>query len=44
MEKALKVINDLEKAGVIGKYAIGGVIGAMFYAEPTATIMPAAHF
>jgi len=37
MEKTLKVINDLEREGVIGKYAIGGAIGAMFYAEPTAT-------
>jgi hypothetical protein len=37
MEKTLQVINDLEKEGVIGKYAIGGAIGVMFYSEPAAT-------
>jgi hypothetical protein len=37
MHNTLQVINDLEKDGVIGKYAIGGAIGAMFYSEPTAT-------
>jgi len=37
MDKTLRIINDLEKEGTIGKYAIGGAIGAMFYAEPAAT-------
>ena len=29
MEKTLRVINELESAGIIGKYAIGGAIGAI---------------
>jgi hypothetical protein len=37
LDKTLEVINSLEKDGVIGKYAIGGAIGAMFYTEPSAT-------
>jgi len=37
MDKTLQVINGLEKDGIIGKYAIGGAIGAMFYSEPAAT-------
>lgn len=37
MEKTLKVINELEKRGVIERYAIGGGIAALFYTEPTLT-------
>jgi len=37
MDKTLTVINELEAEGVIGRYAIGGAIGLMFYVEPTAT-------
>lgn len=37
MEKALKVLNRLEADGVIGRYAIGGAMAAVFYAEPTMT-------
>lgn len=37
MKNTLKVINSLEETGIIGKYAIGGAIGVIFYAEPTAT-------
>ncbi len=37
LDKTLAVINGLEKDGVIGKYAIGGAIGAIFYTEPAAT-------
>ena len=37
MDKALAVINELERDGVIRKYAIGGAIGAMFYVEAVAT-------
>lgn len=37
MEKALKVINDLLKQGIIKKYAIGGGIAAIFYMEPILT-------
>ena len=37
MEKALAVINQMQADGVIGKYAIGGAVGAFFYIEPSAT-------
>ena len=37
MEAALQVLNDLERDGVIGRHAIGGAVGAIFYAEPFAT-------
>jgi hypothetical protein len=36
-QAALKVINEMQGAGVIGKYAIGGAVAATFYIEPTAT-------
>jgi len=34
MEKTLQVLNDLERAGVVRHYAIGGAMGATFYIEP----------
>ena len=37
MKETLEVINKMQEAGVIGKYAIGGAIGATFYLEPTST-------
>ncbi len=37
MEKTLQVLNDIERDGVIGRYAIGGAVGAIFYVEPFAT-------
>lgn len=37
MEKTLEVINRMEAEGVIGRYAIGGAVGAIFYVEPFAT-------
>jgi hypothetical protein len=37
MEQTLRIINELERDGVIGRYAIGGAFGVMFYAEPVAT-------
>lgn len=33
MEKALKVINEMKRTGIIDDYAIGGGIGTMFYTE-----------
>ena len=36
-QTALKVVNEMQAAGVIGKYAIGGAVAATFYIEPTAT-------
>jgi hypothetical protein len=37
LEKTLAVINTLESEGIIGRYAIGGAIGLLFYAEPALT-------
>ncbi|MBE7558899.1 hypothetical protein HS125_08100 [bacterium] len=37
MERAIRVLNELEKAGVIARYAIGGAVGAIFYMEPFLT-------
>ena len=50
MEKTLAVINQLEQAGLIERYAIGGAIAATRYIEPVQTfdldifvILPASH-
>ena len=37
MERTLQVLNDLEREGVISRYAIGGAVGAFFYMEPVLT-------
>ncbi|MFZ2053864.1 MAG: hypothetical protein WAU81_06665 [Candidatus Aminicenantales bacterium] len=37
MDKALKVIRDLHKSGLIQAYAIGGGIAATYYIEPILT-------
>ncbi len=37
MEKTLQVLNDLERAGVVSRYAIGEAMGATFYVEPVLT-------
>ncbi|MBM3326972.1 MAG: hypothetical protein FJY65_08345 [Calditrichaeota bacterium] len=37
MERTLQILNDLVETGVIKGYAIGGAIGAFFYAEPVTT-------
>jgi hypothetical protein len=38
IKAALDVINAMQSAGVIGRYAIGGAVAATFYLEPAATI------
>ena len=38
MKATLAVINQMQADGVIGKYAIGGAVGATFYLEPSATL------
>jgi hypothetical protein len=38
LKKTLAVINDMQAAGVIGRYAIGGAVGATFYLEPVRTV------
>ena len=37
MEKTIKILNQLESGGFIGRYAIGGAMAATFYAEPLLT-------
>ena len=37
MEKTLRVLNDLERASVVSRYAIGGAMAATFYVEPVLT-------
>jgi hypothetical protein len=38
VKQTLEVINQMQADGVIGKYAIGGAVGATFYLEPSATL------
>jgi hypothetical protein len=38
MKVTLEAINRMQADGVIGKYAIGGAVGATFYLEPAATL------
>jgi hypothetical protein len=38
VKKTLELINQMQADGVIGKYAIGGAVGATFYLEPAATL------
>ena len=37
MEATLQVLNELEREGIITRYAIGGAVGAIFYMEPFLT-------
>src|SRR3990172_12706791 len=37
MEQTLSVLNALEREGILGRYAIGGAMGATFYTEPVLT-------
>lgn len=38
LEGVLLALRDLESAGVIQRFAIGGAVGATFYLEPAATV------
>lgn len=38
MKDTFQVINEMQRDGVIDKYAIGGAVGATFYLEPAATL------
>jgi hypothetical protein len=38
LKATLEAINQMQADGVIGKYAIGGAVGATFYLEPAATL------
>lgn len=37
MEKTLRVVNKMQTNGIIGRYAIGGAVAAVFYIEPFTT-------
>ena len=37
MQKALAILNELESAGLVGRYAIGGAMAGFFYAEAVVT-------
>ena len=37
MKRTIEVLNELEKEGVLSRYAIGGAMGAIFYTEPFLT-------
>lgn len=37
IKAALKLANEMESKGVIGRYAIGGALGAIYWTEPFAT-------
>lgn len=37
MKRTLQVLNELERDGVLDRYAIGGAMGATFYVEPLLT-------
>lgn len=37
LDNTLRVINSLEADGIIGRYAIGGAIGLVYYTEPAMT-------
>jgi hypothetical protein len=38
VKTTLEAINEMQADGVIGKYAIGGAVGATFYLDPAATV------
>jgi len=37
VKETFRVLNRMEADGVIGRYAIGGAVGALFYLEPADT-------
>jgi hypothetical protein len=38
VKATIESINEMQADGIIGKYAIGGAVGATFYLEPAATL------
>jgi len=38
IQQVLVTINQMQAAGIIGQYAIGGAVGATSYLEPVATL------
>jgi len=37
MDKAIKVINEMQSKCIVKKYAVGGAVAAIFYVEPILT-------
>jgi hypothetical protein len=37
MDKAIKVLNEMQSKGIVKKYALGGAVAAIFYVEPILT-------
>ncbi len=37
LEKVFRALNDLKKHRIVGNYALGGAVGAVFYMEPVPT-------
>jgi len=37
VERIFAVLNQMEADGVIGRYAIGGAVGSIFWLEPITT-------
>jgi hypothetical protein len=38
IEDVFRIINQMQADGIVGRYAIGGAVGATFYLEPVATL------
>lgn len=38
IQSVIALVNEMQAAGVIERYAIGGAVGATFYLEPVATL------
>jgi hypothetical protein len=38
ISQVIALVNQMEAAGVVRRYAIGGAVGATFYLEPVATL------
>lgn len=38
IQEVIETVNQMQAAGVIERYAIGGAVGATFYLEPVATL------
>ncbi|HEY8903472.1 MAG TPA: hypothetical protein VIM48_07180 [Chthoniobacterales bacterium] len=37
-QRVFAIINEMQKEGIVERYAIGGAVGATFYLEPVATL------
>jgi hypothetical protein len=37
-QRVFEIINEMQAAGIVERYAIGGAVGATFYLEPVSTL------